>query len=266
MSSERDEKELGFGVSEASLPPMPPEILSRGVGVGDFWRVGCQTTALIVELCGPLDGASVLDIGCGLGRVAFFLERVIGGEGRYLGFDTHSMYIDWCRDYLGLEPPRCRFEHFDLRSSTYNPGGAFDAAELEFPWPEQSFDLAVATSLFTHLQADGAANYARQAFRMLRPGGQLFATFFVLSPETVQEMDRGSYGLRFSHRTPQGRMLSLDDPEGGVAFFESWLEDLLLREIGYQLDHYVRGLWRQGDERYYQDVVVLRRPLSAAAS
>jgi SAM-dependent methyltransferase len=249
-------------LAATDLPEAPPEILRRGIGGGDFWSVGRETAVLVEELCGPLSGARILDIGCGLGRVGYFLSRAIGDGGTYLGFDTHPMYIPWCRDHLGLDAPRCRFEHVDLASSTYNREGAGTAEEFQFPWQPGGFDLAVATSLFTHLQAAGTANYARQAYRMLRPGGRLFATFFVLAPSTLAALDRGETHLNFEHPTETGRVLSLEDPEGGVAFMESWLQQLLLADVGFALEHYLEGSWRSAGGRFFQDVVVLRKPAS----
>ncbi len=43
-----------------------------------------------------------------------------------------------------------------------------------------SFDLIIATSIFTHLQPGAAQNYIFQCARFLETGGRLFATFYLL--------------------------------------------------------------------------------------
>ncbi len=47
------------------------------------------------------------------------------------------------------------------------------------PNADESFDFAFAHSVFTHLPADSVANYLGETHRVLRPGGILYATWFL---------------------------------------------------------------------------------------
>ena len=47
--------------------------------------------------------------------------------------------------------PAFRFEVADLRNDRYRPGGAAGPAEYTFPYPDGTFDVAIAASLYTHM-------------------------------------------------------------------------------------------------------------------
>src|SRR5215204_2814973 len=54
-----------------SEPPLPPENLLAGVGPGEYWRIGRETVSLVDELVTVRPEDRILDVGCGLGRVAW---------------------------------------------------------------------------------------------------------------------------------------------------------------------------------------------------
>ena len=68
----------------------PPPQLVRSGGFHQRERTGKLWRRLIVRDAGlPRDGA-VLDVGCGLGRMALPLLDYLGAAGRYEGFDVPS--------------------------------------------------------------------------------------------------------------------------------------------------------------------------------
>src|SRR5205814_6468754 len=98
---------------------------------------------------------SVLDFGCGCGRVTRYWE---GFAGAVAGSDVNAAAIEWCRANLGF----ARFAQNGL------------APPLVFE-PE-SFDLVYALSVFTHLTAELQLAWRDELRRVLRPGGRLFVT------------------------------------------------------------------------------------------
>ncbi|HXT50555.1 MAG TPA: class I SAM-dependent methyltransferase, partial [Thermoanaerobaculia bacterium] len=141
--------------------------------------MGEATVELIDRLVGIRRGDVVLDVGCGLGRIAWPLSARLGWRGRYAGLDAQRRYVDWCTAHLGLPPRRFGFRHADLRSSDTNPAGTIAPEDFRFPWADGTFTLTIATSLFTHLMPVAAAHYLREIARTLRPGGRLFSSFFL---------------------------------------------------------------------------------------
>ncbi|HEX2835609.1 MAG TPA: class I SAM-dependent methyltransferase [Thermoanaerobaculia bacterium] len=241
---------------EIASPPELPSHLLHGVGPGDFWAVGQHTVGLVRQLA-HLGGASerVLDIGCGMGRVAWPLAQALDERSTYDGFDTLAPYVEACRERLALNPERYRFHHFDLHSSLYNPNGAIRSEDFHFPWNDGAFTLAIATSLFTHLTPAAATHYLREIARTLARGGRLYATFFVLDDHARELMRERPTDPDFRAPFPEGMYADAENPEAAVAFDAQWLLKTFL-EAGYKIEHYAPGYWRRTAGAEYQDVVV----------
>jgi SAM-dependent methyltransferase len=241
--------------------PFPPEYLRVGVGAGDYYRIGEELVARLKELAGLGPSSHVLDIGCGLGRVAWPLARELGPDGSYDGFDAVNTYIDWCINGLALDPQRVRFHWFDIQSSVYNPTGTIDGENLVFPWKDGTFTLTIANSLFTHLSAPGTVNYLRETARTLVSGGRLFASFFVLDDESLASIADHETFPNFTEHFEQGRIADAGSPDVAIAFHANWLHQAFL-SCGFAIEVYRQGRWRDHEgkkDELYQDLVVARK-------
>jgi len=224
------------GKREKGLPPLR----LRDVGAGDFKRIGEELVALLIRH-GLQPEHRLLDIGCGVGRVALPLTRYLTG-GTYDGFDIVRRWIRWCRRNITSAHPNFRFTHANVYNSHYNRRGV-PASQYRFPYDDASFDFVFATSVFTHLDPAAARNYLHEAQRVLRPGGTLLATFFLVD-EAIEnaaldfKVDRGDH-----------RLLSDDDPDWAIAFDRSILDQL----PSYTIE---RGAWRNRGGEQFQDVVI----------
>jgi SAM-dependent methyltransferase len=105
----------------------------------------------------PLADASVLDFGCGWGRLTRYLARDVG-PGRLYGCDPVQGILD-----VG----RADGVPATLATSDFLPE--------TLPFDEQ-FDLAFAFSVFTHLSEDAHRRSLRALHRSLRPDGVLVVT------------------------------------------------------------------------------------------
>jgi SAM-dependent methyltransferase len=250
--------------SSRPLPfPLPPEHLRFGVGNpdGEFYRVGEDIVTRAKREAGLGPASRVLDIGCGLGRVAWPLARELGPDGSYDGFDTMKQYIEWCENGLALDPQRVRFHWFDIYNSVYNPTGTLDGEHLVFPWQDGAFTLAIATSLFTHLSSDGTVNYLREVARTLERGGRVFASFFVLDNESRAVMEQRETYPHFTDEVEHGRVADPESPDVAIAFNADWLHQVFL-SCGFAIEVYRQGRWRDYVEKkdeLYQDLVVARK-------
>ena len=117
-------------------------------------------------------GGVLLDAGCGCGRLAraFAADATLGG---YIGFDCMAASIAWCERYLAPEftVNRCEFHHIDAWSSEYNPNGARKTVDVMIPCGDDTVDVVVASSFFTHLLEDDAVHFLSEIARVLRPSG-----------------------------------------------------------------------------------------------
>jgi SAM-dependent methyltransferase len=230
-----------------------------GIGAGDFWQTGNAIAGLTMATAGLYASDRILDVGCGMGRVALPLSRLLDQRGSYDGFDTSREYIDWCERNLPLDSARFHFRHFDIRSSHYNESGALAADAFAFPWPDNSFSLAIAVSLFTHLSAAATKNYLHEIARTLERNGRLFASFFVLDAESRHLAESGTTDPRFTARFDQGMIGDAANPEAAVAFDAIWLADILA-SAGLAFDAFYPGRWRHLPVVSHQDILIAHKP------
>jgi len=236
-------------------PELPPLRL-RFVGVGDFRTVGEELKELLIRF-GLKRSDRVLDIGSGVGRVAIPLTRYLD-PGTYDGFDVVRRGVTWCRRHITRLYPNFRFHHVKVQNSEYRGSGA-SASGFQFPFGDASFDVAFATSLFTHLVLEETRQYLKEAARVLAPGGQLFATFFILNDHSRNVLPRLDAHYRFPIDRPPLRLADADNPAVGVAIDEAVLIGLI-REAGFASYDIHYGQWAERpDGVTFQDLVICRR-------
>lgn len=249
---------------DALLGRRAPLVPPRGLqyhGAGDFQEAGRHLVDLLTRYAGLEPRTRVLDIGCGLGRAAVALTSVLDERGGYDGFDVSSLDIRWCRRHITRRFPRFRFHLADVVNSEYNTAGRQAAEGYRFPFSEGAFDVALAASVFTHLLDGGVRHYLAETARVLRPGGVLLATFFLLADDTRHRLEQTTSPLRFRERRGQAFVHDPRRPEAIVAYEEDWVR-WVLQEAGLAILEPIRlGTWSgRADGASYQDVVVAWRP------
>jgi SAM-dependent methyltransferase len=165
--------------AEAKIP-MPDPSLQNQVGPpGVFQDVGLTTMGRL-NLAGLRPDHDVLDVGCGVGRTARYLCDYLDKESRYEGFDIMEQLIEWCKAHITPLFPNFQFQFVPVYNSAYLPDASLQSAsELRFPYSDESFDFALAHSVFTHMSLEASVNYLHQIHRILRPGGISYSTWFL---------------------------------------------------------------------------------------
>lgn len=236
--------------------PLIPPRRANFVGNSDFAATGDQFLELF-RTYGELKSSDrVLDVGCGIGRMARPLTRVLAPPtGSYDGFDVVSHAITWCQQhYLGTRVP-FRFVHVDLHNPEYNPDGRAQADNFRFPYPDGQFDLVLATSVFTHLLTADAEHYLAEIARVLAPRGRLFSTWFVLDDDIGTENARPI--INFHHAIGDAVVVDPNAPAGAVAYPRHWLQTTV-DSTEMVVDMIVRGSWTGISGPTAQDIVLAR--------
>lgn len=233
---------------------VPPPDLSVCFGGGDFAALGREVAGLMREL-GLNPASRVLDIGCGAGRIAHALLPVLVPAGRYEGFDLFPTGIEWCAARYHPRFPNFRFQHVPVYNRLYYPYGEIRADRFTFPYPDAGFDLAVATSVFTHMFPADVEHYLDEVRRVLVPGGGLLATFFLLDKETEAAMAAGRTNPTFPHRSGPFAISDPESPEDAVAYAAEFTTKLLAAK-GATIQRTTRGTWRGTPGETYQDAVL----------
>ncbi|HEV3000702.1 MAG TPA: class I SAM-dependent methyltransferase [Solirubrobacteraceae bacterium] len=233
---------------------VPPRRLDYA-GHSDFVATGEEFLAYFVELGGLQPHHAVLDVGCGMGRMARPLAGFLSSEGSYDGFDVNRDGIGWCRRRYARHD-NFRFQVADLYNRRYNPHGAHAAGDYRFPYDDERFDLAILTSVLTHLLEREADHYLAETARVLKPGGRMLATFFLLNEESRGLIADGSAALAFLDPDDHVSVLDADLPEEAVAYDEEWLGERLA-EHGLRPEATRYGSWcGRPDFASFQDLIV----------
>jgi len=208
----------------ARVTGVPPRRIRGGISPLwlDFKDTGQDQVGFLKELCGLAPGHHVLDIGCGVGRLAVPLVPFLGAKGSYDGFDVLPYMIEWCERNISRPHPNFRFTTADVKTSTGHTTG-MDAASYVFPYGDKTFDLAYAGSLFTHLVSTATTNYMEQVQRVLKPGGVFVSTWNMFNSETEKTISGRSLKETWPHDRGHYRLLDAEHPESNVAYDELWL-------------------------------------------
>ncbi|MEM7052524.1 MAG: class I SAM-dependent methyltransferase [Acidobacteriota bacterium] len=234
----------------------PPRGLSY-VGAGDGVAIGGEFLGYFRDLAGLSPSDRVLDVGCGIGRMAVPLTAYLA-DGTYDGFDISAADIRWCRGNISRSYPTFRFHHADVINREYNPKGRISAADFAFPFSEDAFDFSFATSVFTHFLTPALERYLDELARVLRSGGVLCATFFLVDEEARRSIAEGRTELRFEHSHGAAWVHDKDNPEGAVAYSWETVEQLFARR-GFEVTARHPGTWSgRGGGVSYQDLVIAR--------
>lgn len=131
------------------------------------------------------------------------------------------------------------------------------ARDYSFPYQEGVFDLAVATSVFTHLLPDAVDRYLAESARVLAPSGRLFATWFLLTAHGARRSD--SLPFRLDERFSPAAIVDRDVPEAAVAYPDPWLRDRLMAHGLRPREPIHFGSWAGVPGISYQDLIVAER-------
>jgi SAM-dependent methyltransferase/tetratricopeptide (TPR) repeat protein len=162
----------------------------------NFLDVGCD---ILRALCSttPITPAShILEIGSGLGRIAYPLTFYLEG-GRYVGLEIVKHMTEFCTAHVTpLAKPGTSFEfmHLDCYNEFYNPDSKNQLADVEFP-NLGDFDIVFMSSVCTHLEDRELQLYFQKAAKWLRPGGTFWATFFLIDKAAENQL------RHFRHRS-----------------------------------------------------------------
>jgi SAM-dependent methyltransferase len=158
---------------------LPTGEIFIGGDITDFVRNGVDIAHALVRDAGLHAGSRVLEIGSGQGRPAIPLTRALT-TGSYDGIDIVLDAVDWCKANITTRHPNFRFHHYDIHNEFYNPTGKGTVATTPLPFADDTFDIVFLSSVMTHLNTEDVLAYLPEIRRVLKPGGRLWATWFVV--------------------------------------------------------------------------------------
>ena len=215
----------------------------------EFISIGESTAGWFIEYEGLASNHRVLDVGCGIGRMARPLTRHLMNGGSYEGIEIAPYKIAYCRETIGARFPNFRFHHADVFNKYYNPEGKTKACEYRFPFTENSFDFVYLVSVFTHMLPADMEHYLSEISRVLKPGAKCIASFWLTDK---------LLGHPYHFYSEVCEIYRLEEPEHGVIYREDYVRELY-SEYGLELRNLSHGSWIErpdSSNTHRQDVVV----------
>ena len=245
------------------LPRYSIRVRSRGVANqfgGELFRSqGLFMAELLRKYANLNPESDVVEIGCGCGCGAIGLTHVLN-TGSYRGMDIDAPSIDSCRKNSAFLNKNFQFYRMDLFSAQYNPEGKYKSSEYVFPYGNESADIVFLTSVFTHMLPADIEHYMAEVSRILRPGGVLLCTVFLL--------DLGDEGASISFPYDRGnhRLHQETVPERAVGYMYSFFSDVCKSVALRPKYEPVYGNWRtntmDGNDKkisFGQDILVFEK-------
>jgi|TARA_B110000467_G_C18330882_1_gene493010 SAM-dependent methyltransferase len=124
---------------------------------GEYDQIGKLERSALIDL-GLKRNHSLVDIGCGSGRLPFALRDYL--EGPFVGTDILEEALGYANDKCGR--PDWRF---------------VPTSEPSIPLSEATVDFVTFFSVFTHLLDEDIYRFLLEAKRVLRPGGKIVFSF-----------------------------------------------------------------------------------------
>lgn len=230
------------------------------VGSGDFLEQGNRFLSHFVELGGLKRNHKVLDVGCGIGRMAIPLTNYLDPQlGSYEGFDPMPVGIKWCKEHIHKRFPNFNFTLVDVGNDLYISHVKKDGSALMFPYDSATFDFCFLTSVFTHLLPSETSNYLSEINRVLKPGARCFATFFILDKESKQQIEKGNSSFSFPFSYEENWVMDLNAKAANVGYENEWLRNAL-KSAQLDMIAFYPGSWRgESNAKDFQDICIFEK-------
>jgi SAM-dependent methyltransferase len=211
----------------------------RLTGATDFRRLSRAAAVFASRDFGSFE--SILDWGCGCGRVARYATRKLAGQ--FTGCDIDAGNVAWCQDHLPGE-----YLHTGLRPP--------------LPFDDARFDLVYGVSVFTHFREALQDAWLEELRRVIRPGGFLLATTHGRTAIDFAGLEPNDYVALMRRVVENGIMFSGENTQlDGAVDHDAQYVNV------YHSKAYVRSHWKKWFDVveiipgyiFTHDLVVLRR-------
>lgn len=259
------------------VSPFPPsELMANVSGLQnerDFASHGADIyRALSIASTKPLSECrSILDFGCGCGRLARMFK---GHLGRIAGCDIDSRHVEWVNNNLPF---------MEAKLSKVVP---------PIPYADNEFEVIISISIFTHLTEHSQDQFLAELHRVCQPEGRLFLTVHgqralsrALSEPAIRSMldmddqrfqiaqrdfqeNRHAFVLQHGHLTTDSENLSVFERIRGFLFgTKKVVTEKFEYGITFVPEDYLRAHWgkwfdiigyHHGGIHDFQDIVVLK--------
>jgi SAM-dependent methyltransferase len=125
-----------------------------------------------------IDHSSILDVGCGVGRLAIGLLIRNPSIKAYYGVDVSPRAIKWCKKNISPSHSNFNFILMDMKNELYNKEGKGTSPALTFLYGK-NLDGIYLYSVFSHMKHEDVISYLQEFKSIIAPTGKIFFTAFL---------------------------------------------------------------------------------------
>ena len=203
---------------DAKLPPFVLRARSSGVLNQFGGRRFVEHSAKFMELLRNKsllpenDDFTVVEIGCGVGRLLRALSIESKSSFSYIGVDIDPVSIDYCEKVYG--DTHHDFHLINVSNGAYRPDGKEDPTNITFDMvSDNAVDIVIAWSVFTHMEIDHIRHYLKEISKKLNSTGVFVFSAFV-------EDDRSWIKDNFKFAYNEGSTVNIENPMKAICFTE----------------------------------------------
>lgn len=248
-------------VTGTRKPMTPPLMTSLLVGSGNFRGIGNAIKRNLIKTTGLNKHSTVLEIGCGYGRVAAALTDLIRSPGRYDGVEIVEKAVEWCTKEIASLYPNFRFHHADVSNPYAMRKNGRPASTYRLPFEDNTYDVVYLTSVFSHMRPNEIRAYLNEISRVMKLNGKCFITYYLIDSFVEAQIASKRASQDFCYDFGDFLSTHKRTPEYAIAVSESLIRSFY-EEAGLVIDEPIRhGAWANREKRYqYQDVIVATKP------
>lgn len=242
--------------------PVPPDNRNFvGGNAADFLSSGWAQLHALRQF-GMKPSHSVLDLGCGIGRLATILTQYLDSSGYYFGVDINLGGIAWCHENIHQRYDNFNFVVVNAKNDHYrhpHEYGRQEFANADVPIPaKRTFDFVAAYSLFTHLQWEDTKRYFDLVSAVMKPGAVFLGSWFLIDDEARAAIVEGKalFSFDLNNSGPVHLLSESGNYSNAIACEEGPLIELAALH-GLEVVEVNKFPWRAG--KFGPDRVVLKK-------
>ncbi len=253
---------FGWQLKTQIYKSIPPQKLIKDSGSKNISHYVSNTllfTKDLIQQCMLKRNANVLEIGCGVGRIANGLLHYLNKEGSYWGIDVNPEMINWCHKYIHTRRGNFKFQQIPVINNYYYEKNNNKLNKYDFSFLDnQKFDCVVAMATFNHLRMEDTQKYLQEISSRLKPNGVAYLTFFIID----------QCFLRFQQRTKLYQDLQQEhtgiwygyELQSSFTGYEMQTLKEILDDANLKIITYHPGKWAQKKRsRLFQDWMLVER-------
>jgi SAM-dependent methyltransferase len=128
-----------------------------------------------------VEGCTVIDLGCGTGRDAYILSKLVGENGRVIGIDMTDEQLDVAKKYIDVMTEKFGFKKPNIE---FKKGYIEELDKLGIE--DNSVDIVISNCV-VNLSFD-KSKLLKEIFRVLKPGGELYFSDVFASRRIPEEL------------------------------------------------------------------------------